>query len=54
MLMFASDYPHWDIDDQTFLRLPDAWREQVMDGNARALYGLPARAQAAVPEAVAR
>ena len=54
MLLFASDYPHWDFDDPTFLRLPDAWRDQVMDGNARALYGLPARDQAAVPEAVAR
>jgi predicted TIM-barrel fold metal-dependent hydrolase len=44
MLMFASDYPHWDFDDPTFLRLPKDWREPVMDTNARELYGLPARA----------
>jgi predicted TIM-barrel fold metal-dependent hydrolase len=45
MLMFASDYPHWDFDDPVSLRLPPGWREQVMDANARALYGLPARQQ---------
>ena len=38
--MFASDYPHWDFDDPRLLRLPPPWRERVMDGNARALYGL--------------
>ncbi len=43
MLMFASDYPHWDFDDPAFLRIPAAWREQVMDNNARSLYKLPAR-----------
>lgn len=43
MLMFASDYPHWDFDDPAFLRIPAAWREQVMDNNARSLYNLPAR-----------
>jgi predicted TIM-barrel fold metal-dependent hydrolase len=43
MLMFASDYPHWDFDDPVVLRLPPEWREQVMDGNARRLYGLPVR-----------
>jgi uncharacterized protein len=47
MLMYASDYPHWDFDDPAHLRLPAEWREQVMDGNARALYGLPARAAVA-------
>ena len=54
MLLFASDYPHWDFDDPTFLRLPDAWREPVMDGNARALYRLPARDEATFPEAIVR
>jgi uncharacterized protein len=48
MLMFASDYPHWDFDDPVSVRLPRAWREQVLDGNARALYGLPARKREAV------
>jgi predicted TIM-barrel fold metal-dependent hydrolase len=43
MLVFASDYPHWDFDDPHRISLPNAWREKVMDGNARALYGLPAR-----------
>jgi uncharacterized protein len=48
MLMFASDYPHWDFDDPAFLRVPAEWREQVLDGNAREIYGLPARQTATV------
>jgi predicted TIM-barrel fold metal-dependent hydrolase len=43
MLMFASDYPHWDFDSPTFVRFPEDWREAIMDGNARELYGLPER-----------
>ena len=43
MLMFASDYPHWDFDDPTLLRLPAESREAIVDGNARALYKLPER-----------
>ena len=46
MLMFASDYPHWDFDDPTILRLPEDWQEGILDGNARRLYGLPPRAPA--------
>ncbi len=40
-LLFASDYPHWDFDDPAFMlrRLPEAWREGVLHGNAAALYG---------------
>ena len=54
MLMFATDYPHWDFDrpDLVSLRLPESWREKIMSENARALYGLPARpVDAAVAEA---
>jgi predicted TIM-barrel fold metal-dependent hydrolase len=40
MLLFASDYPHWDFDDARLVPIPRDWREGVMDGNARALYGL--------------
>ncbi|GAA3841461.1 amidohydrolase family protein [Brevibacterium ammoniilyticum] len=43
MLMFASDYPHWDFDDPNFIRLPEDWREAVLDGNARSVYRLPAQ-----------
>jgi len=41
ILLFASDYPHWDFDDPAFMlrRLPEAWREPVLHGNAAALYG---------------
>lgn len=41
MLMFATDYPHWDFDDPTMIGLPPAWKDDVLDGNARKLYGLP-------------
>jgi predicted TIM-barrel fold metal-dependent hydrolase len=43
LLMFSSDYPHWDFDDP-FVSLPpsltDAQRQAVYAGNARALYRL--------------
>jgi uncharacterized protein len=55
MLMFATDYPHWDFDSprQTVARIPDAWREKVLSENARTLYGLPERSSArAAVEAV--
>jgi predicted TIM-barrel fold metal-dependent hydrolase len=47
MLMFSSDYPHWDFDDPRLvtMAIPEAWREQVTDGNARMLYGLPVPAE---------
>jgi predicted TIM-barrel fold metal-dependent hydrolase len=43
VLMFSSDYPHWDFDspDRAFPKLPPALREAIFSGNARALYGLP-------------
>ena len=43
MLMFASDYPHWDFDDPFLTRFPAEWRDDVFDGNARRLYRLPDR-----------
>jgi predicted TIM-barrel fold metal-dependent hydrolase len=41
VLCFASDYPHWDFDDPSFMlrRLPEAWRDKVLHENAAALYG---------------
>ena len=44
MLLFATDYPHWDFENPRLFNVPAPWREKVMDANARALYGLTARA----------
>ncbi|NUP99393.1 MAG: amidohydrolase [Armatimonadetes bacterium] len=43
MLMFSTDYPHWDGDTPDFAArlLPEQIRAAVMSGNARALYKLP-------------
>jgi predicted TIM-barrel fold metal-dependent hydrolase len=43
MLMYASDYPHWDFDPEkvTKNRLPPQWRAAIMSENARSLYRLP-------------
>ena len=43
MLMFSTDYPHWDGDTPDFAArfIPTAIRPQVMGGNACALYKLP-------------
>lgn len=42
MLMFASDYPHWDFDSptQAFPRLPADLKKRIFVENARELYGL--------------
>ncbi len=42
LLMFSSDYPHYDFDSPTraFPRLPPALHEAIFSANARALYGL--------------
>ncbi len=37
-LLYASDYPHWDFDDPTQIKLPKEWHDDVFDGNARKLY----------------
>lgn len=42
LLMFSSDYPHWDFDSpsRAFPRLPDHVREAIFSTNARSLYRL--------------
>ena len=40
--MFSTDYPHWDFDDPKWafkVQLPEATREAIFRGNAKALYG---------------
>lgn len=48
MVMFSSDFPHWDGDAPDFAAraFPVAVRERVMAGTARELYGLPVREKA--------
>jgi hypothetical protein len=38
MLLFASDYPHWDFDNPHQIPIPAGWRENVLDLNARRVY----------------
>jgi predicted TIM-barrel fold metal-dependent hydrolase len=42
LLMFSSDYPHWDFDSPrtAFPRLPEAMRRRIFEENAREFYGL--------------
>jgi uncharacterized protein len=47
MLLFATDYPHWDFDNPFFLPARDDWKEQILDGNARRWYRLGAKVPAA-------
>jgi uncharacterized protein len=42
ILMFSSDYPHWDFDSPTraFPRLPEHVHRAIFSDNARELFGL--------------
>lgn len=42
LLMFASDYPHWDFDSPKFAfpKLPEAMRRRIFSDNAREFYRL--------------
>jgi predicted TIM-barrel fold metal-dependent hydrolase len=44
MLMFSTDYPHWDGDTPDFAgrSLPESLRQRVLSETARELYKLPA------------
>ncbi len=42
-LLFATDYPHWDMDNPEFalkIRMTEAERRMIYGDNARAVYGL--------------
>ena len=42
-LLFATDYPHWDMDNPDFAlrcRMSEAERRLIYNANARAVYGL--------------
>jgi uncharacterized protein len=41
MLCFATDYPHWDLDNPLFIagRIPKAWWPRVFYQNAMKIYG---------------
>ncbi len=42
MMLFATDYPHWDFDDPNYVmrKLPEHMRKAIAYENARELYGL--------------
>ena len=43
MILFSSDYPHWDFDNPKMAlpALPSEWKEKIFWRNAAELYGLP-------------
>jgi predicted TIM-barrel fold metal-dependent hydrolase len=45
LLMFASDYPHWDSDtpDLVLRAFPDEWKQKIFWDNAAKLYNLDER-----------
>ncbi|MBI3966815.1 MAG: amidohydrolase [Chloroflexi bacterium] len=53
ILMFATDYPHWDGDydpRQLFRTLPKSTRRRILAANALELYNLPSTRPASEPE----
>ena len=42
MILFSSDYPHWDFDNprMALLAVPADWKERILWRNAAELYGL--------------
>ena len=52
MLMFATDYPHWDFDAPEFALpkgLPEGMRKKILWENARDFYGFPEPAVSGEP-----
>jgi predicted TIM-barrel fold metal-dependent hydrolase len=45
IMLFSSDYPHWDTDDpvRATAAVPAHLRDAIMRGNPASLYGLGAR-----------
>lgn len=45
LLMFSSDYPHWDFDNPDFVikDFPAEWQERILHTNARQFYNLDER-----------
>jgi predicted TIM-barrel fold metal-dependent hydrolase len=54
MLLYATDYPHWDGDEPELglRRVPAAWRDAVASENARRFYKLPPKKHEAASGAV--
>jgi predicted TIM-barrel fold metal-dependent hydrolase len=46
MLVFSSDYPHWDTDEPSYISsiFPKAWHRKVFYENAARILRLPAKA----------
>lgn len=56
MLLFATDYPHWDADDPHYIarRLPKSWQTKMFFENAATFYGFkPDELNAVSPPATA-